>query len=274
MIYPDVSFATFLERPNRFIARVVPDGEAEAVTVHVKNTGRCRELLVPGCRVVLARAQNPVRKTPYDLIGVYKGSSPEDPSGPAIAAAHPQGWLYNIDSQVPNTVVGEWLAAHAGEQAFSRIRPEHRFGNSRVDFYAERPMVTPGGTAASDDTAAASDDTAVAPNGATTDAVERFLIEVKGCTLEREGIGYFPDAPTERGAKHLRELAAAAQAGYTCAVAFVIQMEGVDEVRPNTATDPAFAEAWVAAEAAGVRFLHLTCAVTPDSLRITSPCCL
>ena len=268
MIYPDVSFATFLERPNRFIARVIPDGEAEAVTVHVKNTGRCRELLVPGCRVVLARAQNPVRKTPYDLIGVYKGSSPGDPAGPVIAAAHPQGWLYNIDSQVPNTVVGEWLAAHAGEQAFSLIRPEFRFGNSRVDFYAERPAVTSDGTVIASDAAAVSDAVPAA------DTVECFLIEVKGCTLEREGVGYFPDAPTERGAKHLRELAAAAQAGYTCAVAFVVQMEGVDEVRPNTATDPAFAEAWVAAEAAGVRFLHLTCAVTPDSLRITSPCCL
>ena len=263
MIYPDVSYATFVERPNRFIARVIPIGAApgaEPLTVHVKNTGRCRELLVPGCRVVLARAQNPARKTPYDLIGVYKGSSPEDPAGPAIAAAHPKGWLYNIDSQVPNTVVGDWLAAHAGEQAFSLIKPEFRFGNSRVDFYAERPAATPNGDAA--DTTA------------TADTVERFLIEVKGCTLEREGIGYFPDAPTERGAKHLRELAAAMQAGYTCVVAFVIQMEGVAEVRPNTATDPAFTEAWAAAEAAGVRFLHLTCAVTPDSLRVTSPCCL
>ncbi len=271
MMYPEVSFATFVERPNRFIARVIPDGaapDAEPLTVHVKNTGRCRELLVPGGRVVLARAQNPARKTPYDLIGVYKGSSPEDSAGPAIAAAHPEGWLYNIDSQVPNTVVGEWLAAHSGRQAFSLIKPEFCFGNSRVDFYAERPVVVPGSNTAAPDAPTASD---AAFAG---DPVERFLIEVKGCTLEREGIGAFPDAPTERGAKHLRELAAAAQAGYTCAVAFVIQMEGVAEVRPNTATDPAFAEAWAAAEAAGVRFLHLTCAVAPDSLRITSPCCL
>ena len=229
MIYPDITFATFVERPNRFIARVIPDGAAEAITVHVKNTGRCRELLVPGCRVVLARGANPARKTPFDLIAVYK-----------VTPEHPEGWLFNIDSQAPNAVVGEWLASFPSDAAFSQVRPEFHFGASRVDFYLERDG-------------------------------RPHLLEVKGCTLERDGIGYFPDAPTERGAKHLRELTAAVRDGYTCTVAFVIQMAGVTEVRPNIATDPAFAEALTAARAAGVFVLPLACAVTPDSLRIATP---
>ncbi len=248
MIYPDIVFATFVERPNRFIARVIVDGESAETVVHVKNTGRCRELLVPGCRVVLARGTNPARKTPFDLVAVYK-----------VTPEHPEGWLFNIDSQAPNAVVGEWLRGEVGEDAgatdvpgavstpFSLVRPEYTFGQSRVDFYLERP-----GT-----------DGAAEPT--------RYLLEVKGCTLEIDGIGYFPDAPTTRGVKHLRELTAAASRGYTCAVAFVIAMEGVTEVRAAADHDPAFAAALTEAENAGVRILPLTCAVTPNSLRITSP---
>ena len=215
MNYPNTCEAVFLDRPNRFVAHVELDGKTE--TVHVKNTGRCRELLLPGARVILSKSDNPARRTAYDLIGVYKDGTR----------------LFNIDSQAPNRVVGEWLQT----QELTRIKPEYTFGDSRIDFYMER-----GG--------------------------ERWLLEVKGCTLEREGIGYFPDAPSERGVKHLRELTKAAGQGWHCAVAFVIQTEGVTKVRPNTETHPAFGEALAEAAAVGVRVLHLPCRVMPDSLTI------
>lgn len=217
MYYAHCCMARFLSRPNRFIAKVELAGKEE--TVHVKNTGRCRELLLPGVCVVLSRGDNPKRKTAYDLIAVKKKGL----------------GLVNIDSQAPNKVVGEWLA----EQGFDLIRPEYIFGASRIDFYMER-------------------------NG------QPYLMEVKGCTLERDGIGYFPDAPTERGVKHLRELRRAAELGYHAALAFVIQMEGVSEVRPNMETHPAFGEALEQAKKAGVRILYLPCHVTETELRILS----
>ncbi len=213
MRYPNTVIAEFCERPNRFIARVQLEGALH--TVHVKNTGRCRELLVPGRPVVLARGTGEKRKTEYDLIAVDK---------PGL------GWV-NIDSQAPNTVAREWLSTLAPDL----LRPEYTFGDSRLDFYMEK-----GG--------------------------KRYLIEVKGCTLEIEGQGYFPDAPTVRGAKHLRELTRAAGQGYTCAVLFVIQMNGITAVHPNRTTDPAFAAAWAEAEAAGVRIIPLPCTVTEDTL--------
>ncbi|MBE6576134.1 MAG: DNA/RNA nuclease SfsA [Ruminococcaceae bacterium] len=213
MRYPNTVIAEFLSRPNRFIARVRM-GDTQH-TVHVKNTGRCRELLVPGRQVVLARGGGEKRKTEYDLIAVDK---------PGL------GWV-NIDSQAPNTVAREWL----GTLAPDLLRPEYTFGDSRLDFYMEK-----GG--------------------------ERYLIEVKGCTLEIDGQGYFPDAPTVRGAKHLRELNRAFGQGYTCAVLFVIQMNGITAVHPNRTTDPAFAAAWAEAEAAGVRIIPLPCTVTEDTL--------
>lgn len=215
MRYRHVEPARFLERPNRFVARVLLNGREE--TVHVKNTGRCRELLTPGAEVWLAAAETPGRKTAWDLVTVRK---------PGLG-------LVNIDSQAPNRVVAEWLAG----RGFDLVRPEYRFGDSRVDFMLER-----GG--------------------------ERRLLEVKGCTLEREGLGWFPDAPTERSVKHLRELTRAVGEGWRCAVAFVIQMEGVTEVRPNRATHPAFADALKAAEAAGVQVLHLPCHVGEGELWI------
>ena len=213
MEYRGIRRAVFLDRPNRFVARVRGEDGGE-LTVHVKNTGRCRELLLPGAPVILAEGENPGRKTAYDLVGVYKN-----------------GALFNIDSQAPNHAAAEWLAAGGYDGIrFDAVRPEYRFGDSRIDFYMER-----GG--------------------------ERYLMEVKGCTLERDGIGYFPDAPTARGTKHLRELAGAAAMGYRCAAAFVIQTEGVWEVRPNRETDPAFADALAAAEASGVRVIFIPCRV-------------
>lgn len=225
MKYGEVREALFLRRKNRFVAGVMLP-EAGEVAVHVKNTGRLRELLLPGARVILAKADNPARKTPYDLIGVYR----KEKDGTER--------LFNIDSQAPNAVVREWLE----RQGFDLVRPEYTWGNSRMDFYMEKQ------------------------NG--TKSPERYLMEVKGCTLDRDGIGYFPDAPTERGVKHLHELAKASAAGYHAFLAFVIQMEGVLEVRPNTETHPEFAEALQAAEQAGVQVLHLRTIVRPDSLEV------
>lgn len=215
MHYDNMIPAVFLERPNRFVARVELGGILE--TVHVKNTGRCRELLLPGAEVWLTASDNPARKTKYDLVTVRKSS----------------GRLVNIDSQAPNKAVAEWLQA----QGFDRILPEYPFGKSRLDFCMERGK-------------------------------ERYLMEVKGCTLEIDGVGYFPDAPTERGVKHLLELANAIRSGFRAILAFVIQMDGVTEVRPNIQTHPAFGEALEAAKAAGVEVLFLPCRVEPDRLEI------
>lgn len=215
MRYDNITRAVFLDRPNRFIAQVELGGRAE--TVHVKNTGRCRELLLPGAEVWLTAPGSPGRKTKYDLVAVRKAN----------------GRLVNMDSQAPNRVAAEWLA----EQGFDRVRPEYRYGESRIDFYMERGS-------------------------------EQYLMEVKGCTLEQDGIGYFPDAPTERGVKHLRELIRAKEAGYHAILAFVIQMEGVTEVRANGQTHPAFAEALEAAKQAGVEVLFLLCRVEPDRLHV------
>ena len=215
MRYENVVRGEFLDRPNRFVAHVRLDGRTE--TVHVKNTGRCRELLLPGAEVWLARSGSEGRKTAYDLVTVRMEG----------------GLLVNLDSQAPNAVAREWLET----RGFSLIRPEYRFGESRIDFYMER-------------------------------GAERHLLEVKGCTLERGGVGYFPDAPTERGVKHLLELARAAEEGWSAAVAFVIQMDGVREVRPNTETHPAFGAALAEARAAGVEVLFLQCHVEPDALTV------
>ena len=210
MRYKTIRDATFLSRPNRFIAKVLLDGKEEIV--HVKNTGRCKELLLPG-----EASDNPARKTKYDLVAVRKEGL---------------GWV-NIDSQAPNKVVKEWLET----QGFDAIHPEFSYGKSRIDFAMEK-------------------------------AGQLYLLEVKGCTLEVSGIGYFPDAPTQRGVKHLQELVQAQRAGVSCGVAFVIQMEGVTEVRPNVDTHPAFGEALAQAKAAGVKVFFLLCRVGRDSLDI------
>ena len=215
MRYHNCTKAIFLERPNRFVARVRINGLIE--TVHVKNTGRCAELLRPGCEVWLTEPGSPGRKTRYDLVCVRKDT----------------GVLFNIDSQAANQVTAEWLS----EQGFDRVISEYRFGDSRIDFYMEK-------------------------------GEKRYLLEIKGCTLERDGIGYFPDAPTERGVKHIHELIRAKREGYWCGVAFVIQMPKVKEVRPNVAMYPAFGEAWQAAVDMGVKIWFIGCAVTEDLLTV------
>ena len=215
MKYSNVVEAKFISRPNRFIANVEIDGKE--TVVHVKNTGRCRELLIPGTKVFLEKAQNPERKTPYDLIAVEK-----------------DGGIINIDSQAPNAVVKEWLL---GLGIYDLVKPEYKFDNSRIDFYMEKGN-------------------------------ERFLMEVKGCTLFIDGFGFFPDAPTDRGAKHLRELTEALKDGYRTMIAFVIQGEGIYEVKPNEKTDPEFAKAFHEAKTAGVEIIHLPCSVHADELVI------
>jgi sugar fermentation stimulation protein A len=213
--YDNITQAIFRNRPNRFIAEVEIEGHKEIV--HVKNTGRCKELLIPGCEVWLTAPDSSGRKTKYDLVAVRKEN----------------GILFNIDSQAPNKVVKEWLS----RQDYDKVIPEYTYGASRIDFYMEKGN-------------------------------EQYLMEVKGCTLEVDGIGYFPDAPTERGVKHLHELAGAAQNGYHAILAFVIQMDGVTEVRPNVDTHPEFGTALAEARAAGVEVLFLTCHVEPASLEI------
>lgn len=215
MKYNNTINATFHSRPNRFIANVWLDGKQE--TVHVKNTGRCRELLLPDAPVILQRSDNPSRKTKYDIISVYKETL---------------GWV-NIDSQAPNKVVKEWLM----KQDYTRIQPEYTYGDSRLDFYMEK-------------------------------GDEKYLMEVKGCTLEIDGIGYFPDAPTERGVRHLQELSKAVAEGFHCTAAFVIQMEGVHEVRANVATHKEFGDALELAKAAGVKVVCMECRVTENTLEV------
>ena len=220
MKYDHMVPGAFLDRPNRFIAHV-RIGE-ETCTVHVKNTGRCRELLVPGCRVWCQESDNPARKTKYDLICVEKGQR-----------------LINMDSQAPNAAAGQWLAS-GGLGEISDLRPETVHGDSRFDFSFQK------------------------------DGKQCFL-EVKGVTLETEGVCAFPDAPTERGAKHLRGLARAAEEGYGAYVLFVIQMEDVRFLHPNDATDPAFGKALREAARSGVVVLAMDCRVTPQSMELQKP---
>lgn len=220
MKYKNTIQGKFIDRPNRFIAHVEINGICE--TVHVKNTGRCRELLTEGVTVVLEISDNPDRKTKYDLIAVWKNNI---------------GWI-NIDSQVPNAVVKEWLENdNEMFKDITFIKPECTFGKSRVDFYFEQ-------------------------------GEKKTFIEVKGCTLEINGEGFFPDAPTERGVKHLKELTGAVKEGYDCYVAFVIAMPGISMVHPNETTDPAFTKAYYEARKAGVGILLLQCNVEPDEIRV------
>ena len=220
MRYENMTPGIFLARPNRFIAHVQIDGQTEVV--HVKNTGRCRELLVPGCTVWCQRSDNPNRKTKFDLIAVRKGDR-----------------LINMDSQAPNKAAGEWLADR-GLGEISELRPEVRHGDSRYDF-------------------------SFLKDG------KRCFLEVKGCTLEEDGVCAFPDAPTERGAKHIRGLPEAALAGYGAYILFVIQMSDVKYIRPHDETDPEFGRALREAAQNGVHILAMDCAITPDTMDIRLP---
>ena len=219
MNYPNVVPGIFRSRPNRFIAQVDIDGQQE--TVHVKNTGRCKELLVPGARVYLQDCQSPARKTRYDLIAVEKGDL-----------------LINMDSQAPNRVAAEYLPRRFPD--LQLLRPETVYGNSRFDFYLET-------------------------------AREKWFVEVKGVTLEENGIARFPDAPTLRGTKHMEELIACQQDGYRAMALFILQMPGMRCFCPNDATDPKFSAALRHAAASGVELLAVDCNVTPDSLTVCKP---
>ncbi|HIT31760.1 MAG TPA: DNA/RNA nuclease SfsA [Candidatus Enterenecus stercoripullorum] len=222
MRYHAVRPARFLSRPNRFIAQVELGGREE--TVHVKNTGRCRELLVPGRTVYLEESSNPQRKTRFDLIAVDK-----------------DGLLINMDAQAPNQVFAEWAGAGHFRENLTLLRPETTWGGSRFDFYWE-------------DAAGA-----------------RGFVEVKGCTLEERGLAMFPDAPTLRGVKHLRELARAQGEGYECSVCIVLQMKGCRRFCPNERTHPEFGQALREAAQAGVQVLALDCRAAPDRLEIDGP---
>ena len=220
MHYPNMVIGRFLSRPNRFIAHIEIDGQEEIV--HVKNTGRCRELLPHGAQVWCQRSANPNRKTKFDLITVRKGDR-----------------LINMDSQAPNIAAGEWLKK-GGLGEISDLKAEYRHGNSRFDF-------------------------SFLKDG------RRCFLEVKGVTLETDGVCAFPDAPTERGAKHLRGLSQAAREGFGAYVLFVIQMADVKYLHPNDLTDPNFGAALREAAANGVQVLAMDCAVTEDSMELRLP---
>ena len=211
----------FVRRLNRFTAEVMIDDQLEKV--HVKNTGRLRELLLPEAKVMLQKSDNPTRKTAFDLISVYK----------------PELEWVNIDSLVPNALVKQYLEM----QGYDLVKPEYTYGKSRFDFYMKKDG-------------------------------EKYLTEVKGCTLAADlngrKIGLFPDAPTERGVKHLNELAEASKSGYHCSISFVIQMNGIQQVLPNDETHPEFGRALKRAVDAGVKIVYYQCRVKEDCIEIIS----
>ena len=219
MVYQKVFKAIFLERPNRFIAWVELNGKKELC--HVKNTGRCRELLIPGVMVYVQESENLNRKTKYDLIAVRKGER-----------------LVNIDSQAPNLAVGEFLPQLFPDGTL--FRAETFYKTSRFDYYIETPN-------------------------------KRIFLEVKGITLEENGVVLFPDAPTERGVKHLRELMDCMKDGYDAYILFVIQMKNVLCFKPNDQTHPAFGDTLRLAAQAGVHLLAWDCLVTKNSMTLADP---
>ncbi len=224
MRYENLTRGTFLSRPNRFVALVEIDGEVQRA--HVKNTGRCAELLVPGNAVYLVKSANPNRKTAWDLVAVEKQVS--------------DGFrLVNMDSMAPNRAAAEWLTG-GGLGRLENLRAEVSIGDSRFDFCAEQ-------------------------------SGRRVVIEVKGCTLEEDGVARFPDAPTLRGLKHIPGLTALARQGCRCVALIVIQMKGVRAFQPNWATQPEFGEALIEARAAGVEVVAVDCEVVPGSVRIDAP---
>lgn len=216
MKYNNIKEGTFLSRPNRFLANVEIDGQTHVC--HVKNTGRCRELLVPGARVYLEESDNPLRKTGFDLVSVYKENK-----------------LFNIDSSAPNKIFGEWIEASElfGNDVF--VKPECKYKNSRFDFYIESGN-------------------------------RRIFAEVKGVTLEENGVMMFPDAPTERGVKHLNELVECVKDGYEGYVVFIIQADTAKYFTPNRKTHEEFADALKNAETCGVRIICLCCDVKMDEI--------
>ena len=219
MKYKSIVKGKFIERPNRFIAKVEIEGVTE--TVHVKNTGRCRELLVKGATVYLEKSDIPLRKTQYDLISVFKNNKT----------------LINMDSQIPNAVTEEWLKKGNIFSKNALIRREVTHNKSRFVFYIEEEK-------------------------------RKIFLEVKGCTLETDGIARFPDAPTQRGVKHINELIDCISEGYEAYILFVIQMKGINHFEPNDTTHKAFGDALRQAEKSGVKILAYDCIVTPNSIDI------
>lgn len=220
MKYKNIHKGKFKNRPNRFIAEVEIDGVIN--TVHVKNTGRCKELLTENATVILEKSDNPLRKTQYDLVAVYKGDR-----------------LINMDSQAPNIVFGEYLKKNELIKNVTKIKPEHKFNNSRFDFYVE------------------------AEN-------RKIFAEVKGVTLEEDNIVMFPDAPTERGLRHIQELIEACKQGYEAYCVFIVQMNNVKYFTPNVKTQPEFAQALITAQNQGVNILAYDCIVTENSLEVNN----
>ena len=221
MKYENTKRAVFLDRPNRFIAHVDLNGQTE--TVHVKNTGRCKELLIPGTEVILEESVNPARKTKYDLICVNKSGR----------------WI-NMDSQVPNKAAAEWIRAGRLFPEEVTLKTEKVYGNSRFDIYVESPC-------------------------------RKAFIEVKGVTLEENDIARFPDAPTQRGVKHVEELIRCQEDGYEAYLLFVIQMKGIREFEPNWSTHPQFGEVLQKAQNAGVHLLAYDCLIREDYIEIQNP---
>lgn len=222
MKYKNIVTGKFQSRPNRFIAMVDIDGKVE--TCHVKNTGRCKELLLPGAEVYLEKSGNPNRKTAYDLVGVKKGKV-----------------LINMDSQAPNQAVKEWLEKEVYFKNITYLKPECKYGNSRVDFYLE------------------------------TAEERKIFIEVKGVTLEEEGVARFPDAPTLRGIKHMKELEQAVQQGYEAYILFVIQMKGIKWFEPNDRTHLEFGDTLRQVAKNGVGVLAYDCSITKESMELDMP---
>ncbi|WP_294449318.1 DNA/RNA nuclease SfsA [uncultured Ruminococcus sp.] len=221
MRYTNIHKGTFISRPNRFIANVMIDGREEVC--HVKNTGRCRELLVEGCTVWLEHSDSESRKTAFDLVAVEKGHR-----------------LINMDSQAPNKAVVEWLREKKPFGEGFCVYPERKYGNSRFDFYME------------------SQD-------------RKIFMEVKGCTLEKDGVVLFPDAPTLRGVKHIKELSRCLDEGYEAYIMILVQMSDVEYFTPNYDTHPEFGEALEKAAQKGVKILCYDCDVTPDSMTVGKP---
>lgn len=218
MRYDNILPGKFISRPNRFIANIEINGKVEVC--HVKNTGRCKELLTPNAEVFVQKSNNPNRKTKFSLISVIKGNR-----------------LINMDSQVPNKVVHEWLLSGGLFDDITLIKPETKYNNSRFDFYVETKN-------------------------------KKIFIEVKGATLENEGIVRFPDAPTERGVKHVKELCDCLNEGYEAYVIFVIQMKNVSYFEPNSETHKEFADVLRSAKKIGVHVLAVDCEVNKDTIDI------
>ena len=220
MQYDNILPAVFISRPNRFIAEIEIDGKPEIC--HVKNTGRCKELLTEGARLYVQKSDKPERKTKYDLISVIKGDL-----------------LINMDSQAPNKVFGEWVSNGNFIKDVTLLKPECKYENSRFDFYIEA-------------------------------GERKIFAEIKGVTLENNGIAMFPDAPTQRGVKHVKELSECVRDGYEAYIFFIIQMKHCRYFTPNRITHPEFAKALAEAEENGVNIIALDCTVTPDELNIDS----